>query len=142
MIYLFEIQPFLTVSIKPKRSIAFLIVLVALLTFPMTFASAEPSQEPSQATPPVTNAASTPSPSPQPLGLPPPEATTGRAHKVDLSSGSADLSDALGPLVINKDGTTARITNWADMTAGERERTLRIITRRNRQRLQQLKDEL
>lgn len=61
-------------------------------------------------------------------------------HKVDLSTGSGDLSFALGPLVINKDGSTSRITNWQDMTPAEKEATLRTITARNRRRLKTLKD--
>lgn len=63
-------------------------------------------------------------------------------RSLDLGTGSKDLTDELGPLVINKDGTTARITNWHQMTPDEKERTLRIITKRNRERLAVLKQEL
>lgn len=75
------------------------------------------------------------------LQLPPPSFDSSRT-KLDLSSGSADLTDKLGPLVINKDGTTSRIVNWPRMTEMERERTLRIISKRNRERLAKLKEEL
>lgn len=47
--------------------------------------------------------------------------------------------DYLGPLVVNKDGTTGRVANWAEMTEGERETTLKLLTRRNKQRLEALK---
>ncbi|KAJ1446285.1 hypothetical protein M885DRAFT_547085 [Pelagophyceae sp. CCMP2097] len=53
--------------------------------------------------------------------------------------GEAVQLDYLGPMVVGKDGTVARITNWPEMTEAERERTLRIITKRNRQRLADLK---
>ncbi|EXJ53614.1 uncharacterized protein A1O5_13181 [Cladophialophora psammophila CBS 110553] len=42
--------------------------------------------------------------------------------------------DALGPVVINSDGTLSRIDNWAQMTEMERERTLRILGKRNQLR--------
>ena len=32
----------------------------------------------------------------------------------------------MGPLVVNEDGTAKRIANWAEMTAGERETTMRV----------------
>lgn len=82
-----------------------------------------------------------------PLLLPPPDQTqqsqsSSDVHKIDLSNGSKDLANELGPLIINKDGTTGRITNWHQMTEEEKQRTLRIITARNRKRLQVLKEEL
>lgn len=75
------------------------------------------------------------------LRLPPPDANA-KVTKLDLSGGSKDLTEELGPLVINKDGTTARITNWDTMTPEERERTVRILARRNRQRMAKLKEDL
>lgn len=47
--------------------------------------------------------------------------------------------DHLGPLVVNTDGTLARITNWAQMTEGERKTTLRVLGKRNRERIERLK---
>ncbi|PXF47559.1 hypothetical protein BWQ96_02703 [Gracilariopsis chorda] len=76
-----------------------------------------------------------------PLRLPP-ISSQSDTQKVDLSSGSASLADALGPLVINSDGTTSRIANWQMMTPAEKATTLRIITARNRKRMAKLKDEL
>lgn len=80
------------------------------------------------------------------LQLPPAEGVrdedSGGTQTLDLGKGSKDLTDELGPLVINKDGTTARITNWHKMTMDEKERTLRIITKRNRERLAVLKQGL
>jgi FKBP-type peptidyl-prolyl cis-trans isomerase len=49
--------------------------------------------------------------------------------------GAAVRIDALGPMVVNKDGTFARITNWATMTEAEQARTARVIAKRNAQRL-------
>lgn len=51
-------------------------------------------------------------------------------------SGSGDIKqtisfDDIGPLVINKDGTLSRIHNWAQMTEPERERTVRVLGKRN-----------
>lgn len=45
------------------------------------------------------------------------------------------LGDILGPVVIGKDGSTARIANWGGMTDAEKERTLRIVGARNRRRV-------
>lgn len=75
------------------------------------------------------------------LQLPAPDADP-KVRKLDLSSGSKDLTSELGPLVINKDGTTSRITNWDGMNEDERERTVRILSRRNRQRMAKLKEDL
>jgi len=44
----------------------------------------------------------------------------------------------MGPLVVNEDGTLSRITNWAQMTVEERERTVRVLGKRNKLRLEQL----
>lgn len=82
----------------------------------------------------------------EPLQLPPAGANdddeSESRRTLDLGTGAKDLTDELGPLVINKDGTTARITNWHKMTSDEKERTLRVITKRNRERLAVLKQEL
>ena len=43
--------------------------------------------------------------------------------------------DALGPVVVNSDGTIARIANWHSMTEAEQQRTLRVIGKRNRSRM-------
>ncbi|KAI8809578.1 hypothetical protein BJ742DRAFT_804344 [Cladochytrium replicatum] len=55
----------------------------------------------------------------------------------DAQAGSLKLDD-LGPMVINADGTMSRISNWAQMTEGERRNVGRVLLKRNRARLQQL----
>ncbi|KAK4174744.1 hypothetical protein QBC36DRAFT_333000 [Triangularia setosa] len=47
--------------------------------------------------------------------------------------------DALGPMVVNRDGTLARIANWQEMSSFERENTLRILGKRNQLRLATLR---
>ncbi|KND94433.1 hypothetical protein TOPH_01149 [Tolypocladium ophioglossoides CBS 100239] len=54
---------------------------------------------------------------------------------LDVSGdGSTVKLGALGPLVVNQDGTMSRISNWADMTGFERKNTLRILGKRNQLR--------
>ena len=57
----------------------------------------------------------------------------------DASAPSQDTTqtfklDALGPMIINSDGTLSRIHNWTEMTEAERGRTLRILGKRNQLR--------
>ena len=76
------------------------------------------------------------------LGLPAPRpAADGEApvRSVDLSSGATVSLDALGPVVVNVDGTLCRIGNWAAMTLGEQATTQRRISERNNQRLAALR---
>lgn len=75
--------------------------------------------------------------------LPPPgEKGEGNVTKLDVSGeGSAVKLDHLGPLVVNHDGTMSRIGNWAEMSEAERKNTLRILGRRNQQRLAKLRGE-
>ncbi|KAK8237047.1 hypothetical protein HDK77DRAFT_363617, partial [Phyllosticta capitalensis] len=49
--------------------------------------------------------------------------------------------DALGPMVVNKDGTLSRIANWQKMTEIEKKNTLRILGKRNQLRLGALRGE-
>lgn len=42
--------------------------------------------------------------------------------------------DALGPIVINSDGTTSRISNWTTMTESEKKTAVRLISARNKRR--------
>ena len=72
------------------------------------------------------------------LGLPP---ATGDPTKVTVDGGSVSLEDEMGPLVVNENGTLSRIANWAEMTPQERERTVRILGKRNKLRLDKLKAE-
>jgi hypothetical protein len=49
-----------------------------------------------------------------------------------MSSGSTTVKlDHMGPLVVNKDGTLSRISNWSDMSAIEQKNTVRILGKRN-----------
>ena len=43
--------------------------------------------------------------------------------------------DALGPIVINSDGSSSRITNWPTMTEAEQQNTMRLVAKRNKKRL-------
>ncbi|KAJ5934695.1 hypothetical protein N7466_004242 [Penicillium verhagenii] len=62
-------------------------------------------------------------------------------QRLDLSAegGSTVTLNHLGPMVVNVDGTLARIGNWDEMTEIERQNTLRILGKRNKQRLDALK---
>ncbi|CAD7926614.1 unnamed protein product [Amoebophrya sp. A25] len=46
--------------------------------------------------------------------------------------------DALGPIILNEDGSMARITNWHEMMEHEQKNTLRVIARRNAKRREAL----
>ncbi|KAH8175678.1 hypothetical protein LIA77_04096 [Sarocladium implicatum] len=60
---------------------------------------------------------------------------------LDISGGDSTVSlDAMGPVVVNKDGTVSRVTNWGKMTEIEKETTLRVLGKRNKQRLAALKE--
>jgi len=49
--------------------------------------------------------------------------------------------DSLGPMVVNEDGTLSRITNWATLTEGERQTTMRVLVKRNQQRIKNLESQ-
>ncbi|KAG4301385.1 hypothetical protein PCK1_002311 [Pneumocystis canis] len=49
--------------------------------------------------------------------------------------------DQLGPVVVNRDGTLARIENWESLTDLEKRRIERILVQRNRLRLEKLQKE-
>ncbi|KAM3503449.1 hypothetical protein MY10362_004196 [Beauveria mimosiformis] len=76
-----------------------------------------------------------------PQGLPAPgDAAGSDPITLDVSGeGSTVKLAALGPLVVNVDGTVARIANWKEMTAVERETTVRMVGRRNEKRLDALR---
>ncbi|KAM3490426.1 hypothetical protein MY3957_006299 [Beauveria namnaoensis] len=76
-----------------------------------------------------------------PQGLPAPgDAAGSDSITLDVSGeGSTVKLAALGPLVVNVDGTVARIANWKEMTAVERETTVRMVGRRNEKRLDALR---
>jgi len=72
--------------------------------------------------------------SPPLLALPAPEDASSSIN-LDVSTGQPVTLDRLGPVVVNADGTLARIGNWHDMTDREREVTQRRISKRNIERL-------
>jgi len=59
--------------------------------------------------------------------------------KLGLGPDGAVSLDHLGPMVVNVDGTLSRIGNWEQMTEMERKTTLRVLGKRNKQRLEALK---
>ncbi|KAL1595613.1 hypothetical protein SLS59_008251 [Nothophoma quercina] len=67
----------------------------------------------------------------------------------ELNSGAPQLEvggegvtlDELGPMVVNKDGSLSRIENWAEMSELEKKNTLRVLGKRNKQRLDGLRRE-
>jgi hypothetical protein len=66
-----------------------------------------------------------------PLALPEPPA---EGIQLDVSTGQGVSLDHLGPMVVNKDGTISRITNWDAMSDMEKKNTLRILQKRNKER--------
>lgn len=76
----------------------------------------------------------------EPLTLPEPSGNN-KSTKLDVASGQAVKLDHLGPMVVNRDGTLSRISNWEQMTDIERQNTLRILGKRNQLRMETLKAE-
>lgn len=75
-----------------------------------------------------------------PLFLPEPTSDTTTTTTIDMSNGGSTVKlDHMGPLVVNKDGTLSRITNWTAMSEIERQNTLRILGKRNQARREALK---
>ncbi|XRB14206.1 hypothetical protein RI054_07g40450 [Pseudoscourfieldia marina] len=60
-------------------------------------------------------------------------------HKLKLGERTA-FAD-IGPLVIQKDGTAKRIANWDTLTDHEKKATLRIVGKRNRERIAELQNQ-
>ena len=53
--------------------------------------------------------------------------------------GAAVSMDELGPIIVNLDGTLRRIENWSKLSKQEQMGTIRMVTKRNRKRLDALK---
>ncbi|KAG6890234.1 hypothetical protein C0995_010247 [Termitomyces sp. Mi166 len=70
----------------------------------------------------------------RPLLLAPPSGDDAVKIAVDNEFAKFKL-DALGPMVVNSDGTLSRIANWVNMTPEEQARTLRVLSARNKIRL-------
>jgi hypothetical protein len=64
--------------------------------------------------------------------------STDITHQLDVNGDGVKL-DHLGPLIVNADGTLARISNWAQMTETEKRNTLRVLGKRNKARMDALK---
>lgn len=73
------------------------------------------------------------------LALPAPE-DVNSLITLDVSTGQAVTLDHLGPVVVNTDGTLARITNWTQLSEQERNVTKRRIAKRNIERLTAFKE--
>lgn len=59
--------------------------------------------------------------------------------RLDLGADGGVTLDHLGPMVVNVDGSLSRIGNWEQMAEIERKNTLRILGKRNKQRLEKLR---
>jgi len=62
------------------------------------------------------------------LGLPAPsdaKPEPAPSEKLDLGNGKVVQLDALGPVILNVDGTMSRITNWPGMSEGEKRTAFR-----------------
>mmetsp|Transcript_49385 Transcript_49385/g.114152 ORF Transcript_49385/g.114152 Transcript_49385/m.114152 type:complete len:209 (-) Transcript_49385:129-755(-) len=105
---------------------------VPLLTTGTTAAAAAPTAME------LAEAAGLPVPSSEPpaavLALPAPE-DINSLITLDVNSGQAVTLDQLGPVVVNTDGSLARITNWHQMSEQEQAVTKRRIAKRNVSRL-------
>ena len=77
-----------------------------------------------------------------PLALPAtPFSDNSTAGKLDLAAGGQTVKlDALGPMVVNVDGSLSRISNWDKMTEMEQKSTMRVLGKRNKARLDALKE--
>jgi hypothetical protein len=104
---------------------------------PADRAAAQPEGERASGLPAAAGeACASSSAAPEVLALP---AATGEPTKVTVNGGSVSLEDEMGPLVVNENGSLSRIANWPEMSAIERERTVRILGKRNKLRLENLR---
>jgi len=66
------------------------------------------------------------------------EVISGDTIKLNINGDKLDL-DALGPMIVNSDGTVRRIANWDALTTREQEVAWRRIAKRNQERIDELK---
>ena len=59
-------------------------------------------------------------------------------EKKDDNSNYLFKLDKLGPIVLNKDGSMSRISNWHEMTKQEQEKTHKMLIKRNKKRKEEL----
>lgn len=60
-------------------------------------------------------------------------------HKLEVGGPSLAMPD-LGPIIVNTDGTLRRIENWSQLTKAEQASTIKMVTRRNKKRLDALNE--
>lgn len=48
--------------------------------------------------------------------------------------------DSLGPIIVNTDGSMQRIPNWNEMPQSEKDKTVRLVSARNKKRMMALRD--
>lgn len=72
------------------------------------------------------------------LPLPAPGDVT-ESRKLQL--GESITLDEMGPIIVNTDGTLRRIENWQNMTSAEQKTTLRLISARNKKRIEALRQQ-
>lgn len=66
-----------------------------------------------------------------------PETAHNPTTQIDMSNGGMSVKlDHLGPMVVNVDGSLSRISNWEGLADIEKKNTLRIIGKRNQERLE------
>ncbi|EAW10089.1 uncharacterized protein ACLA_045540 [Aspergillus clavatus NRRL 1] len=107
---------------------------------PMSAESSTPSQPQSQPEKQEQEREQERNQNPPPLALPD-VSSAEQVTQIDLSAGDSTVKlDALGPLVVNQDGSLSRIGNWAQMTEVEKRNTLRILGKRNQARLKALRE--
>lgn len=77
-----------------------------------------------------------------PLALPAtPFSDNSSIGQLDLANGGQTVKlDSLGPMVVNVDGSLSRISNWDKMTEMEQKSTMRVLGKRNKARLEALKE--
>ncbi|ROT37754.1 hypothetical protein SODALDRAFT_333510 [Sodiomyces alkalinus F11] len=84
---------------------------------------------------PSSSSSSPPPSKSQPLALPSTsDARDNGSNTTTINSGTTVSMDAMGPVVVNVDGTMSRINNWGEMSEIEKQNTLRILGKRNRER--------
>ncbi|WFD19875.1 hypothetical protein MCAP1_002115 [Malassezia caprae] len=70
-----------------------------------------------------------------PLALPDAgTASSAQAAQLDVQASNSIKFDTLGPIV-----TLSRVPNWQDMSDLEKERTIRVLSKRNQQRIAHLR---
>lgn len=63
-----------------------------------------------------------------------------RTSETTSSDTSHTFYERNGPFIVNSDGTLSRIKNWAQMSDIEKERAKRLIAKRNKSRMDTIKE--